>query len=528
MSHTLHHLCWLVRRFRLPVTISAVSWTLLLVAVWTVGITEWDKLFSVAHGALMIPPLLLVIAVVWQDEAGGTESFWRTRPPRWRAVWLSQALFILLFLAGPAILCWAVNGLLMHHTAVQWIYGALDLLFIICPMLALAGAASFSRTLSTLAIVLAGAALAITGGVLSMVSVAGAFSGPVFQSGIYRSFMVGVWGIPSVVLVVGWMTAMKRQVSLVLVVATWLWLLSLPSLVWVIVRPRAFWTVLEVTAGIPGAPLQPGEQAAGVFTLRGLPEGTEALVENDYLQLDNRSNPDDPSGVRLLWLDLQSNRKSSDPSQRPGFLTPRAGNTIRAALPPATRWFADAMDTGRPFIWEVKDWMGRGPVERRLLGEAIGVLGSTVPLVTVPLEEGATAAENGSRVRIHRISHGQENLEVEVHLWLAAGLDTQMPPGGILGEITSLIRDPLPVIYFPSVPMAALLMNRQVDGEFRSWQCQTRRHRLKFSMPNDELRQGVRWMPETLRGAQLLYFSQVQHGRFRVRFSEEPMKIVVP
>src|SRR5687768_15218703 len=161
MSHTLHHLRWLVRRFRLPVILSALLWLSLTVIVWTVPVTNWDGLFPLAHVALMIPGCLLVVPMVWQDGATGTDTFWRTRPPRWRSVWLSQVLFILFCAAGPAILCWMANGLLMQHTAAQWKYGALDLLLIICPLLGLAGAVSFSRGWKTLVVLLATVTLAV-------------------------------------------------------------------------------------------------------------------------------------------------------------------------------------------------------------------------------------------------------------------------------------------------------------------------------------------------------------------------------
>lgn len=104
MNHTLHHLRWLLWRYRFSLAGSAVCWAALIVCVWRMPASEdaW-KFILPATGGLLLFGAFVLLDAVWQDHAPGTDTFWRTRPPRWRALWASQLLFGLTVCAPPAV-----------------------------------------------------------------------------------------------------------------------------------------------------------------------------------------------------------------------------------------------------------------------------------------------------------------------------------------------------------------------------------------------------------------------------------------
>ncbi len=120
-----------MRRRRARLLIHAVLWSLLTWLAWTQPGAEWienlegiQNFYFKLYAVLLGTTGLLALESGCADSAEGTDTFWRTRPPRWLAVWMGQIVFVTVAVAGPALICWAVNGLMLHQTPAQWRAGS--------------------------------------------------------------------------------------------------------------------------------------------------------------------------------------------------------------------------------------------------------------------------------------------------------------------------------------------------------------------------------------------------------------------
>ena len=139
MRHALHECLWLLRRRRALLILHALAWCALTWVSWAYDEESGSRIgFGILHLVLVAMTGALALDAGGAAPAAGTQTFWRTRPPRWRMVWLAQVLYILLALMGPALLCWAVNGLLLDQTAAQWRAGLMAPAMLFAALLVLA------------------------------------------------------------------------------------------------------------------------------------------------------------------------------------------------------------------------------------------------------------------------------------------------------------------------------------------------------------------------------------------------------
>ena len=420
MRHTLHHLCWLLHRFRVMLIIYGCAWASLFAAVWLVlGAPHANAVSLGLHAVLPIIALLLLKDVLWQDAAPGTHEFWRTRPARWRAVWSSQTIFLCVFLAGPPLLCWALNGLLLDSSAQQWRFGMVDALLFLCPFIALAGILSFSRGWYSLALSFVAAAGCFIGGILVIAQNIGltGFHFGTLDSDLRPRF-AGYLGIGALVLALSWVAGMRRPGIRWRAIITGAALLVMPAVVQQIgmspreAQPVALALVMNDT---PRAELlRQGTNPEGLI-LQGVPDFAEAVIYDSdirmsFIETTNfHGEVSGKAGEFPLW---------SGPPQRVFCYAaiPRKG--LRALFPADCRWYSSVREEPRrprQFDYLDANRLNVAEVKFRLIGTAQGLFVSAQRLVAVRLEVGSRAAENGSRVKILASDENWYEIQVLEH-----------------------------------------------------------------------------------------------------------------
>ena len=543
MNHTLHHLRWLLWRFRFPLAGYAVCWAALVVWVWRMPASEdaW-KFIVPATGGLLLFGAFVLLDAVWQDHAPGTDTFWRTRPPRWRAVWASQLLFGLTVCTPPAA-GWLVNGLLMRNTGAQWLQAAPELLLFAGPLFAVAGLASFARRWPAYTLTLVLAVACWMGGRESFLGMLDPTPGTTTIRNVSRDT---VWLLTALLmlltLLLCWAAGMRRPRVWRRAVAAGVAFVAAPFLAFQLAPAVADDSItLDIAVRGEGFVPQSGDQSAGDLVLRGVPSGSVAVMTWSEMGVaaaadgiaqssEPISYPRGPYRVPGWFL---FNHTHGLPNNMLGRArvdsTKVAGQFIRGLLPGGARWYKNdpgisqwTPDSGQLIIGN-EDAASVEPPPLWLKGEAGGVFLSATRLVSIPLAAGAGGAGCGCRVRLERLEYSGESLAFTASLWLASrGVSPIQPEGKTISGF--LAESALPVLYFPAVPMAILLTQESQSGAMRPWQCIAQRIATAVRMPDAESVNGAAFTAETLRGAELILCAPLVTGTFRVRLPEGPQQ----
>lgn len=525
MSHLLHHFLWLLRRFRRALLIYFIAWCVILTAVWTVPQYFYaaNVIFSL-HGALAAVAVGLVLAVVWQDPAPGTDTFWRTRPPRWRAVWSSQLAFTFLCVAGPFAVCWLVNGLMLGCNAQQWQHAAQDIAVILSLLLAWAGIVSFTRGWYSL---LAAGLVAYGVYMLGLFFVF-YFRQPVNPQLSYAwtslpQWMAAAGLLPGVVGLLVWGLGLRGHGRLLRGSMLCVILAGGPLALWSLMQPQpAVGPTLELVRSDLATESERRAQR-GNLVLRDLPPGTAWLpaightvfrhVESDRIRILNppRSNPGgyELAGVRYYPPGIENHH--------PVFATLPVAS-IHGHLGAGTQLHSTRQVYGsseKPPVpgWYVS-WNKDLATPITVTGSEHGHIYRLTPLASVPLEAGASAAGRGTRLRVHSIKPAGQQLHILADMHFASGLLARFlpPEGGPMPGNLSWI----PVLHFPSGEFAILAQNAARSPDPRSLITTSLRLELDTFIPAAEAIQGRTFTPELLHGARLHLFTFITQGNATV------------
>jgi hypothetical protein len=513
MSHIVHQFLWNVRRRRTLLTLHAGLWFLVTWLAWalpaTISLTD-DLCFGL-HVALLTMTGLLAFESGGADPAAGTDTFWRTRPPRWRAVWLGNVTFIMVALAGPVLICWAVNGLMLDLTAGQWRAGLAEPACIISGLTVLAALRSLARgwtaTLVTLGVaagfISAGTALLDHAGSEQMNSLTGwqqKYSVNDVVRNAHRDVLLLVaCMVPAFAIVSMWAAALRTHITRRAIICATVWALLAPVSVWLLLREE-FLTRLLLVVSKPEETTTPDERPLGVVKLRGVPEELEVQVLAD----DLIANPVD-ARTAMKMRDRPRLGLSWSGQSAPAWLTARGGQRLRQRFPATTRWYSDGTGEAEGLKFVLEQLASR-QMHAPLEGSVAGNLVCPAEGFAVRLENGRSAAANGARLRVANIHPGSRNLEIECDLWQSR----------TVSEWDGKRMESLLVLHLPAVP-AALVLNEEGGLPFRSLQCASRRVLLRVTMPDAEMACGIRFTRETLAGAELWYFAPAAKRLFIAR-----------
>lgn len=522
MSHVLHQLLWMVRRRRMLLAGHALLWFVVTWISWQPWVDE-----NLLDSRTLTFRLYIVLAVLIgllaldagrADPAAGTDTFWRTRPPRWREMCLAQTLYVIVALSGPALLCWAVNGFLLRQTGAQWCAGMVEPLCLFSTLLVLAGMASLVRGWTATPAGFGVAGALIYAGTSLLVIVDEKWKRP--YEAWYESeeipfalFCAVVCAAPALAILALWCGAMRRRLRGWMFTAASFWLALAPVLAWLLLS-RSGRKELSYTARTPGEEIVPQERALGLLKMRGVPEHVALDIRNGSPGFTWLNVPDRLGPVHILFETPQSR-------WTPGWLGEHAGEHLRSLLPAATRWYSNGIgearlpEYGMPqkiLRTQFREPMG-GKLEDVIIGSLQGLEGTHF---TVPLEPGATGAGGGLWLRVLEVTSGSRNLAIELMVRRTGSLLPFDPD----------LHDGVFVVHFPAVPAAVVLYD---DGRLqpRSPQCMGGREVLRLTMPDAELAAGVRWTPEVLRGAQLWHFAPGEETPF-IAVPEEGIVTLYP
>ncbi len=524
MRYVLHQFLWQVRRRRTLLVIHAVLWFLLTWLVWTPSGVEWienlaviQNVYFMLHVVLLVAAGLLALESGCADSAEGTNTFWRTRPPRWLAVWRGKLVFVTVAIAGPVLLCWAVNGLMLHQTLAQWRAGLIEPLCAVSALLVLTGLRSLARGWTAALIVFGIAVGLITGGTTLLAFVdkrimdelsgwGSRYSSSQMAPGLY--ILVG-FVVPAVAIVAFWAAAMRRQVRRLASISAVIGVVLGPLLTWLLVR-ECLARRLQIEPAVPGEVSAADTRVLGMLKLHGVPQDREVAFDSDSITTEWVEVPageeENPPKFRL-W------RENYRMGLQPRWLTSRAGQRLRSHFPAATRWYSDGTSdaSGSPGFFALDS---SNPVRVTLHGSAVGHLIAPAQGLAVRLENDAAGVGSGTRIRIHRVSGGSRNLEVEFAIWQTRAAFRE----------ESLVTEEVLILHLPAVP-AALLLNDRGAHQFRSLQCASSRKALRITMPDAEMVRGVRFTPETMRGAELWFFAPGEETLFEATPVEGPVML---
>jgi hypothetical protein len=525
MTHFLHHFLWLLRRFRRVLFYYLLAWAVVITAVWTVPQYFYaaNILFTL-HGALAAVAVLLLLAVVWQDPAPGTDTFWRTRPPRWRAMWASQLLFTLLCVAGPFVVCWMVNGMMLDCTAQQWQRAAQDLAVVMAMLLACGGMLSFTRGwYSMLLAGISGYGIYILGLFLMVL-----YWQPVnpqmdYAWSLLPRLVVSAGLLPGIAGLLVWGMGLRGHSRLLRGVMLGAILAGGPCALWPVLQSGPGEdSTLELVRADLATVAERRAQPAGNMILRGLPPGTAWLpaigltvfrhTEMDRIRILNapraKSGGYELAGVRYNPPGWENHHS---------VLSTLPAKPIQDYLGAGIQLYSTRNaygSSGRPPVpgWFVS-WDKNVQVPITVTGTEQGLFYRLAPLASVPLEEGASAAERGTRLRVRGISPGGQKLHVLADMHFASGFVSRFfPPEG---EPMPASQPWIPLIHFPAGEFA-ILVNNEKYSDPRSLGTSSLQLDLHTYIPAAEAIQGRTFTPELLRGAQLHLFALVSDGPAKV------------
>jgi hypothetical protein len=489
MKNALHHYLWLLRRFRWALLLYALLWVTVAFVHWNTGWgIQTDDYARMSHWMLLAAGGLLWLRALQQDPLPGTVAFWRTRPVRGPSLWASQAVFLFTGIAGPPLACWLLSGILLDNTAAQWRAGLWEATLIVCPLVAVAGVASFAcRSLEVVVAAFAGIVAWLAGGWFKTIA------GEKFSAAVMPGFLENQVGslflYPAACCLAAWMWAFKpghgpvRRVALVVAL---------------LLGPAALSHLLPRSLPDPTVQLplySPVSAAAGAHDFGGakvgsIPPGRWPLLQESSL----RSADGVLAGV--------FNGKQS--------LTSLPAAAFASLVPADTRFY-HRLPEREPQRWEAEvvahSW-------NTWSGHVRGVLVAPEVLLTMPLTAGAVHAENGTRVCLRGLHVSGQDLIAAADVFLAAPLGqtvrSRLTSHGRYQGMESLL---LPVLHFPNAGFAIALEPAEREL-FRTWQTDAVRVELRTAVPLAESLLGADWSPATLDGARFLLCHLRPAGEF--------------
>ena len=254
---------------------------------------------------------------------------------------------------------------------------------------------------------------------------------------------------------------------------------------------------LTLVASVPGDTAGVGERILGLLKVQGLPEDREMIdiVDTPYVDF---ADPPVPGRPEFLHMYPIGTTYAAAP-----WLTPRAGQRVRAHFPAPTRWFANEASEANLGDFALYEWEGRQPLRAKLSGALWGRLAAPARGFSLPLTAGASAARDGTHLRITAVQPGSANLRVGLEMRHSFSEFYQV------SNYTRLVL----VLHLPALP-AALLLTDKNAGDFHSLQCSGDHRALDVTMPDAEYAAGARWTPEVLRGAALWSFAPAEETPF--------------
>jgi hypothetical protein len=267
-----------------------------------------------------------------------------------------------------------------------------------------------------------------------------------------------------------------------------------------------------------------GSQDVGALWLRDVPKGTAAILreENFNLELVNRHEPADPLDTSDEALRSVLHFYSGGNDSKQDRRIEMADRSLKGLFPEGTHWYKDEPESRRAPVINLYH-RALNPSEKWIRGTVGGYFLSVAKLVSAPLEEGATASENGTHLCIRSMEPEENNISISVEIRQTACNLAPVPPEGFNGSNPSASYSS-PVLYLPAVPMALLLTVGEPDREFCSLQTQFQRWSMRIEMPEAEMERGIFFTPSVLRGAQLVLCAAVPSGLFTALFPDVPMK----
>lgn len=261
-AHFIHEFLWLLRARAWSLIVYALAWVALSVTGWLLPGSPWPM--------LLCWPLLLA-ALGFAGDAGSRKSAtdshaaWRTRPPRWLAVWLALLAYCAA-LAMPPFACLTVTGFLLEHTAEHWLLLARDAGFFLAGTVAVCALAGISDSVrgAVAATALTGLSFA-GGGILAYVGMRIYYENHTGWErflGYNEALVLPVPVALAVVAGFGWLWAMclRQRAELREAIIAWVWVTLGPLLLWMTVLrwfsndyafPRSFaWEFPETQAGL--------------------------------------------------------------------------------------------------------------------------------------------------------------------------------------------------------------------------------------------------------------------------------------
>ncbi len=495
MRHALHHYAWLLRRFRGALFLYVALWSAVAFVQWgTAWGTKTDDYALMSHWLLLAVGGVVWLSALQQDPLPGTAAFWRTRPVRGPSLWASQAAFLLTGIAGPPLACWLLNGLLLDNTATQWSAGLWDTALIVCPLLAVAGVASFAGRSFGLAVA------TFLGGVAWMISIwftlrAGAMSAHVGRPGVPDLLESAMWLwmlYPAACCVVAWSFSFKagrimpRGVSLILA------LIIGPTAISYLL-PRQ---VREQPAQLslhPSGVAIPGAYDFGGIQFSGMPQGQWPLLSESALRTPDGNRAGGVIGTETI--------------------TSLPAAAFASLLPAGTRWY-HSLPNRRPQEWHPRETPPE--IWSVLQGHVRGALVAPDVLLSLPLQGGAAHAANGTRVHLRGVHVSGHELVLAADVFLAASLGQTVRSRltTLSGSVDAVLLPVLlPVLHFPSAGFAVIL--EQTEREtFRTWQTDAVQVELRTAVPLAESLLGADWSPATLDGARFLVCHLRPAGEF--------------
>ncbi len=519
MNHTFYIFRHLARRARFTLLGYALAWAALGVAVWQLPARRGDNdLYAILQGVLMGWSLPLAMGALRHAPAAGTDTFWRTRPPRWQSVWLAQALFLAVFLAGPPLILWVVNGILLDSALWQWGYGLGELLCFIGPLGILPGILSFARGWYSSVLAFMGLALCFVAGIYVCYSTT-RFS-PVRQDP--RSLLAVLQAGPLIILLWSWMMGMRRSALTGRAVWTGLALAVIPPALLSAAMKEG--PVQELTIILP-------ETAGEDASLAGLPPRTVALSQWGNLQVTDISGT--PAKFLIPYLSMWHD---GDVSNRLTPLLP----TLKPLFPEPARWYGTFR---QPYAFDPlvesprENQSGKvrayfltnpdaGNTTFQITGGIEGDLVTTDIVVRVPLRENERQAKDGTCLRLTK-------LEIEpLRIALTADVRTAGCLNDIAADRARVPDSPHPrlfmVLHVPAVPMCVFMEPGYDYDRFRSLQCQQITLPATTEMPLAEGIRGTRFTPETLAGAELVLCAPRLVGQFHATTKKELHNLLPP
>jgi hypothetical protein len=519
MKLILHHFRWLTYQLRWWIVAYCALWLAYGIGMWFIPPDSMVlKVLAIWRWVLPIVGGRIMLSAVWRDRVVGTDGFWRGRPLRAVGLWSAQWLLLLL-LAVPPLISWLCNGLLLANTPEQWWLGLDDLGFMCLPLLIGATLGSFATGAYSVAVILGLAGACWVGGGLLFVKYDWVPWASLAQGTEYRqmaSLRLGLI-LSSAVAVVAWARGVARgrrwvrggMLGLALLLgplaAAWLWLDS----------PIEKAQTLQGTVSLAGH-YAPGSQRVRL-AFEGFPAGQLPEVLRPELSLHTKN----PTTTSLPSLAVFPNFRGGTyhDSQMPP-------EVIKEEFPLDTRWYLDA-SARLPKPWLVTFPEDSGPWT--ISGNVIGMLTTQTKLGRLRLELGSRVRNAGTMFHLHKYDEDETQLSVTVRVYRSISERSHR-----VNEIRQSVSNRpaterlTTVAYFPELHLALARAPMAWEELPQGLQVRSGQLTWQVDLPPAAVSQGIRFTPDTLRGAQLYFYETRVISDFRATADEVPIQVDLP